>query len=131
MNISSLSGGIPDASAIAEMRQKMFAKIDGNNDGGIDKSELKSFGSKIGLDDSQIDQAFGDFDTDGSGAIDAKEHEAIFDKIGEQLKSSLGQLGGSKLASSSGSKDSNDVLIEMLDKIREHSQTQQVGGNLL
>lgn len=124
-------GGPPGASMITEMRQKMFAKVDGNSDGGIDKAEMKSFGTRMGLDDSKIDEAFAKFDTDGSGAIDAKEHEAVFDQIAEKLKSSFGQLGGGGSSSTSESKDTNDVLMDLMDKIREHSQLQQDGGSML
>lgn len=126
-----MMGGPLDASVIAEMRQKMFARVDGDSNGSIDRAEMKSFGAQMGMDGSKVDEAFGKFDTDGSGAIDAKEHEAMFEKIGEKLKSSFGQMGGSKTGSTSGSKDANDVLMDMMDKIREHSQKQQDGGSML
>lgn len=130
MNISSMAGGFPDSSMITEMRQRMFAKVDGNSDGGITQAEMKSFGAQMGLDESQIDDQFAKFDTDGNGAIDAKEHEAVFEQITEKLRGAFGQ-GGPQSASSDSSKDTNDVLMDMMDKIREHSQKQQDGGNVL
>ena len=130
MNISSMAGGFLNSSIITEMRQKMFAKVDGNSDGGIDKAEMKSFGARMGLDESQIDDQFAKFDTDGSGAIDAKEHEAVFEQITEKLRGAFGP-GGPQSGSTDSAKDTNDVLMDMMDKIREHSQKHQDGGGVL
>lgn len=128
MNIGSMMGGAPSAAMMEKMQQKMFAKVDANSNGGIDKSEMTQFAQKNGLDTSKVDEMFKTADADGSGEIDSKEDAAMMDKIAEKMKSAFGQLSTGGASSSSGN---TDVLAEMMDKIREHSQQQQDGGNVL
>lgn len=92
----------PDLSAMAE---KMFSRIDGNGDGGIDKSELVSalgrFSPKDGGSDatSAPDRMFAAFDADGSGSISQQETRDGLAKLREQLESQFqqmraGEMGG-------------------------------------
>lgn len=56
--------------------EEMFAKIDANGDGSIDKSELQSFTEKMSNQDGDtidISKMFTDIDTDGDGAISQDE----------------------------------------------------------
>lgn len=128
MNIGSMMGGAPSAAMMEKMQQKMFAKVDANKNGGIDKSEMTQFAQDNGLDTSKVDEMFKTADADGSGEIDSKENAAMMDKIAEKMKSAFGQSSVSATGSSS---DSDDVLMQMMDKIREHSQEPQAGGNVL
>jgi hypothetical protein len=126
MNIGSIMGGRPDPSAIAGMQRRMFEKVDGNSDGGIDLDEMKSIGSEMGLDTSKIEEQFGQLDTDGNGSIDSQEHEALFEKIGEKLRGAFGGQTGS-----TGSTETDDMLLKMMEKIREHSaQSEGAGGQI-
>jgi hypothetical protein len=106
----------------------MFSNVDSNSDGGITQAEMKSFGSQMGLDEAKIEEQFGKFDTDGNGSIDAKEHEAIFEQIATKLRGAFGQ-GGPQTGSTDAAEETNDVLMAMMDKIREHSEQQPSGGN--
>lgn len=127
MNIGSMKGGAPSAAMMQEMRQTMFAKVDANSDGGIDKSEMSRFAKSNGLDTSKVDEMFQIADTDGSGSIDFKENDELMDKIEEKMKGMVGSSPSRGVGSSDSSSDTNDVLMQMLNTIRDHSK--QAGGN--
>ena len=87
--------GRPDLSAMAD---KMFSRIDGNGDGGIDKAELTSalgrFSPKDGSSDatSVADKMFSAFDADGSGSISQQETRNGLEKLKQQLESQFQQM---------------------------------------
>lgn len=88
--------GRPD---IAAMADKMFSRIDGNGDGGIDKAELTSalgrFTPKDGSNDatSIADKMFAAFDADGS--ISQQETRTGLEKLKQQLESQFQQMRAS------------------------------------
>lgn len=87
-------GNRPDATGLVD---KMFARIDGNGDGGIDKSELTSaMGrfSKGGAGDanSGIDKMFASFDADGSGTISKQEVRDGIASLQKQLEAQFQQM---------------------------------------
>jgi len=56
--------------------EEMFAKIDSNGDGSIDRTEMQSFSEQISNQDGDaidISQMFAEIDTDGDGAISQDE----------------------------------------------------------
>jgi Ca2+-binding EF-hand superfamily protein len=56
--------------------EEMFAKIDSNGDGSIDKTEMQSFSEQISNQDGDtidISKMFTDMDTDGDGSISKDE----------------------------------------------------------
>lgn len=121
-----MMGGAPSAAMMKQMQQKMFAKVDANKDGGIDKSEMTQFAQNNGLDTSKLDEMFKTADTDGNDKIDETEHSALLDKIGEKMKSKFGAPPTSASDSANSASSADDALVEMLAKIREHSK--QNGG---
>jgi len=84
MSISSIgSSGSFDPTQMAD---RFFKKADANNDGGIDKSELKTMLSKgpngKTMTDAQVGKLFSDADTNGDGKIDETENAALMKKMG-------------------------------------------------
>jgi Ca2+-binding EF-hand superfamily protein len=75
MMISSV-GSSNALSQMAEMRQKMFSKIDTNGDGKHDKDELTAMVANGPQNGMSVDQILSDFDTDGDGAVSETEFEA-------------------------------------------------------
>jgi Ca2+-binding EF-hand superfamily protein len=88
----------------AKLQQRLFAKLDGNGDNAIDKTELKSFldyvSSKTGGESVDSDALLKTIDTDGSGSISSDElsenGKALFDQLRDQLMSA--QLSSSSAA---------------------------------
>lgn len=128
MNISSITRGVSDQTMIANMQQRIFSKVDSDSDGGITQAEMKSFGSQMGLDEAKIEEQFGKLDTDENGSIDAKEHEAAFEAIAQELRGAFSR-GGPHAGDADSSGEEGDVLMDMMEKIREHSQLQSNEGN--
>lgn len=61
---------------MAEMRQRMFSKIDTNGDGKHDKDELAAMVANGPNGGPSVDEIISQFDTDGDGAISQAEFEA-------------------------------------------------------
>lgn len=105
---SSMRGGTspPD---IAKMQEKVFAKMDANNDSGIDKSELSAFLQKTAStknasdsnasDSSDIDDLFSAMDADGDGSITQQESS---DAVSNLLKQLQGQMMNSRMGGAGG-----------------------------
>ena len=73
-NDSSMNG--VNFAAMKARREEMFAKMDTNNDGSIDKTELTSFlqqMSATGQTAPNVDDMFAKMDTDGNGQISKAE----------------------------------------------------------
>ena len=83
MEISGIGTGSQDlvsmAKMMAEMRQKMFERLDQNGDGGLDESELSGVAEKTGREVSDILE---EYDTSGDGVLDATEA----DRMAEDMK---------------------------------------------
>jgi hypothetical protein len=105
----------------------MFAKVDANSDGGIDKSEMTDFAQKSGMDASKVDELFESADVDGNGQINETEHSDMMDKISEQMKDRLPPPPPTATDSTEATTSSNDALLKMMDHIR--TQSEQSGGS--
>lgn len=83
MEISGIGTGSQDlvsmAKMMAEMRQKMFERLDQNGDGGLDESELSGVAEKTGREVSDILE---EYDTSRDGVLDATEA----DRMAEDMK---------------------------------------------
>ena len=77
------------------LQEKMFAKLDANGDGGIDKTELSDFmsfaASSSGTQATDSSELFSKLDADGDGAVSQTElsdgAKALFDQLRTQLMS--------------------------------------------
>lgn len=91
---TSYSTAGPNAAALSQMRQQLFSKLDGNEDGGIDKAE---FLSGAGVSESQTGtsqetlatQLFESFDSDSDGKLTQDELETGFQKLSDQMRATL------------------------------------------
>lgn len=119
-------GGAPSAEMMQQMQKKMFSKVDANADGGIDKSEMTNFAKQTGQDTSKVDELFKTADANGDNKIDESENSAMMKKIGEKMQSMFSQFQTGGSGTTTSSDKTNDVLMQMMDKIRDHSQ--QTGG---
>lgn len=83
MEISGIGTGSQDlvsmAKMMAEMRQKMFQRLDQNGDGGLDESELSGVAEKTGR---EVGDILEEYDTSGDGVLDATEA----DRMAEDMK---------------------------------------------
>lgn len=102
MSMSAMMRGVDPS----KMQEKMFAKVDGNGDGGIDKTELGQFTAKLesmGMrapEGKGVDEAFGKFDADGSGAISKDELKAGMESLQKSGAMPFGPFGGQSMSTS-------------------------------
>ncbi len=109
---ASCAGGV-DPARFAQMRQKLFKKIDANGDGKIDRAEMSAFGEKRGLSADKIDKIFSKLDTNGDGVIDQTENDAASAKIEQRLKKFLEKKkAGGKI----GSEEDSKLLMDLLQQ---------------
>lgn len=103
-----------------QKKSQMFDKLDGNDDGSIDKSEFDSFGSKISekLGSSiDTDRMFSKIDTDSDGLISKEEHSAM--RPPRRMRPPMSMGGGKK----AGEADSTSSLLDMLNMESEDDET--------
>ena len=91
---TSYSTAGPSSAALSQMRQQMFAKLDANEDGGVDKAEFLS-GAGVSASDtgsskeSLATQLFDSFDNDSDGKLTQDELESGFQKLSDQMRATL------------------------------------------
>jgi Ca2+-binding EF-hand superfamily protein len=83
-----------NTAALSQMRQQLFAKIDTDEDGGIDKAEfLKGAGVSESSTDSAKEklatQLFENFDSDSDGKLSQDELETGFQKLSDAMRATL------------------------------------------
>ena len=72
-------GGMMSADAMAQMKEKMFTKLDGNSDGSLDRAEMESFAEELSQKTGQevsVDEFVSSLDTDGDGVVSQDEFMA-------------------------------------------------------
>jgi len=82
----------PSEEEMAARRREMFSKVDGNGDGGIDKTELSDFLSKgPGKSSavSNLEEKFSEFDSDGSGTLSQEEMDNFMKSLRSEMKSNM------------------------------------------
>ena len=116
ISVNSIMG--PDPSAMAAMRQKLFAKADADGDGKLSLSEFKAASAQDGQAKAvdlegvggakaakgapppggkpimDVESLFSAMDTDGDGTVSAKEHAAFEPKMGQDTINALLSLQG-------------------------------------
>ncbi|WP_374306826.1 EF-hand domain-containing protein [Dongia sp.] len=91
---TSYSTAGPSSAALSQMRQQMFAKLDANEDSGVDKAEFLS-GAGVSTSDtgsskeSLATQLFNSFDSDSDGKLTQDELESGFQKLSDQMRATL------------------------------------------
>jgi len=93
---SGMGGTGMDPSRRAEMKQQMFAKVDTDGDGSIDRSEFESMAEKLSERSGQsidVEKAFASLDTNADGLLAKAEIEA---GVKEMISAAKGRmrLGG-------------------------------------
>lgn len=100
--------------SMAEMRQRMFSKIDTNSDGKHDKDELAQMVAQGPQGGPSVNDILSKFDTDGDGSISESEFSAGPEK-GQQAQ----QTG-----------DAEDKLLEtLLEALEKEKQATSGTGN--
>lgn len=120
-SISGFGGGMPSSAQLAQIRERMFQKLDANSDGSIDKAEFGKAPQPPGMGGAGMpssDQMFAKIDGDGNGSLSKDEMKAFGDKMSSQMKSML--LGAQE---SSGADNDNplDALFKALDQDEDGS----------
>jgi Ca2+-binding EF-hand superfamily protein len=91
--INSISSSSYDRTEMtSQMAQKMFKKIDSNNDGGIDKTELEAIAGSSSTTD--ISKLFSKMDTNSDGKIDKSENESALQKLAQKMESAFSRMNG-------------------------------------
>ena len=85
-----------NASQMAEMRDKMFSRIDKNGDEKISKEEFSVFQANAPAGAKSADEIFGEIDTDGDGSISKTENEDAMKKMAQEGKANRPPMGGPK-----------------------------------
>ncbi|SYZ72283.1 hypothetical protein TRIP_C20398 [Candidatus Zixiibacteriota bacterium] len=81
-----------DPSAVKDRAEEMFANMDTNGDGIIDKAEFTEFGRKMAANIGKADKSeelFSKMDTDGDGQISKAEFEAFGEKMKGRAKEEM------------------------------------------
>jgi len=71
---------------LAQMREKMFSKLDGNGDGSIDQTELAATSSAKNGKGPDLATLLGGMDGDGDGGITSTEMRAGFQKVDARMQ---------------------------------------------
>ena len=125
--ISGVSGASSlDAAALQQMRDKMFSRLDTNNDGTISQSEFDA-GAPTKDAASKAGQMFAAFDNDGDGQLTKSEMESGFEKMSSAMKS---VLLGSQDVSSAGTSTTDptqDITLQLLDSLTSSGSSSQTG----
>ena len=77
-----------DQTAMQQRRDEMFAKIDQNGDGSLDKAEFSAMAEKMSQRTGEtvdIDQLFADIDTNSDGVLDQEELDAHAENMRAQM----------------------------------------------
>src|SRR3989339_271534 len=75
-------GSVDTSSLMSQMAAKMFKRLDTNEDGGIDKTELQAMLDKGKKQGPSVDEIFEKMDTNKDGDIDKTEMQAMVDQGG-------------------------------------------------
>lgn len=120
-SISGFGGGMPSASQISQMRERMFQKADANADGSVDKAEFGKMRppGMGGAGMPSSDEMFAKIDGDGNGALSKDEMKAFGDKMSSQMKSML--LGAQEGAGEEENESPLDALFKALDQDEDGS----------
>lgn len=94
-------GGMPNFSPqmLAQMREKMFGKLDGNGDGSIDQAELQATPAAKNGKGPDLSKLLGGMDGDGDGSITKTEMQTGFQKVDAQMQDQflkLQEAGGQR-----------------------------------
>ena len=119
--VSSIGGsGQFDASAISQMRQNFFNKIDQNSDGSINKTEFADSLKK--MKGVNVDDIFSKIDTNSDNSISKDELNAAMDKMDEQMKKNpppspppMGGSGTDNTTSASSDETKSNKIFDSLD----------------
>jgi hypothetical protein len=76
----------------SRMAAELFKKADTNNDGGVDKTELKSMMANKGPTDD-VDSVFAKADQNSDGKIDATENESFLENVGKEMQARAEKSG--------------------------------------
>ncbi|MBK8159018.1 MAG: EF-hand domain-containing protein [Rhodospirillaceae bacterium] len=84
----------PGTAALSQMRQQLYAKLDANEDGGIDETEFvagatagsSSAGSST---ETLAKEMFSSFDGDSDGKLTQDELQSGFQKLSDQMRAAL------------------------------------------
>ena len=124
--ISGVSGASSlDATTLQQMRDKMFSRLDANNDGTLSQSEFDA-GAPTKDASAKADQMFTAFDSDGDGQLTKSELESGFEKMSSAMKSVL--LGSQDVSSRGTSTDpTRDITLQLLDSLTSSAGSPQAG----
>ncbi|MGH6940738.1 EF-hand domain-containing protein [Hypericibacter sp.] len=119
--------GVGGASSIdATTLNKMFSRLDTNQDGVVSQAEFDA-GSPSPSAASKADQMFKAFDTDGDGQMTQSELATGFEKMSSAMKSVL--LGSQDVSGSgaSGSDSASSITQQLLDTLTSSDNSSKTG----
>lgn len=115
-----------DAATLQQMRDKMFSRLDADNDGTISQSEFDA-GSPSKDAAAKADQMFAAFDTDGDGKLTKSELASGFEKMSSAMKSVLLGSQGAATTGDTGTDPMQDITLQLLDSLTSSDGTSATG----
>lgn len=99
---------------LSQLKAKVFAKVDSNSDGGVDKAELQTMLSKVGEKtglqlSNNADQAFSKMDGNGDGKLNSDELGKGIQALAQALTPSTVSFAQSRSSATSASNNSNST----------------------
>ncbi len=99
----------------------LFAKLDSNSDGGIDKNEFSTFAEKLSKDTGNsinVDNVFSTYDTNNDGTLSSEEMKAF---MKDNAPPPPGQMQNA--VSAYGTDQSSDPISTLMDLLKNLSAT--------
>ena len=105
------------ADMMAQMRERMFAKMDPDGDGQIDLSQIQAEAKEVDSVDSHLARMLEDLqaaDTDGDGMVSKEEFEAMKPPDGPPPGGPVGEMPDFMSALKAAEESDNSSLAQML-----------------
>jgi Ca2+-binding EF-hand superfamily protein len=119
------AGGMPSASMMSQMRDKMFGKADANSDGSVDKAEFAKGGPQGAQGaGKKSDEMFAKIDTDANGKLSQDEFKSFEKTMSTEMQSMMLAMQGGGGGAASGA----DPMQSLIDMLSKNEKTGEVSG---
>jgi Ca2+-binding EF-hand superfamily protein len=135
--LSGMMGQMPSRDMMNAMREKMFAKADGDGDGQVSKTEMQALGKSMSAekaggaqpDQAQFDKMFASMDGDSDGNISKTEMSSFEPKMSSDMMSTIfsmlqGDNSGTQGTAQSAEDQALSLLTELSNKSSKTSDSQ-------
>ncbi|OGJ95015.1 MAG: hypothetical protein A2487_11535 [Candidatus Raymondbacteria bacterium RifOxyC12_full_50_8] len=128
-------GSVDTSSLMSQMAAKMFKRLDTNEDGGIDKTELQAMLDKGKKQGPSVDEIFEKMDTNKDGKIDEEEHTKALEQRRTEMDQMRAQMQGRMVSAEDSSERASEMFAKLdtnsdggIDKTEMQAMVDQGGG---